>query len=262
MVFAISLQADGKPVSRSRLEGQITQAGGCLLGEGFDELFEAQAPDAAEADAEADLVLTPAYRDMGFAALIADGHSRKAKYMQALALGLPCLAPQWIAASLRRGHAVDWEPYLLCAGASAVLGNALRSRVLSAYPAPEARLADVIYARRRVLGGQTVLAVSGKHKHSARQAYMFLTRAMGPALTRVASAEAARDEMARAGKAGTPFDWIYVDKGTVAGGAAAVLDGGKKRKRASVTGGPRVLDDELVIQSLILGRMVEEGEAG
>ncbi|KAF4120772.1 BRCA1 C Terminus (BRCT) domain [Geosmithia morbida] len=306
MAFAISFQSNSQ--SRGKLETRITQAGGTILTDGFDELFEtarsAATMPSLSKDVDEPMVLSRAYRDTGFTALVADSHSRKAKYMQALALGLPCLAPQWITTCLARGELVDWEPYLLCAGASSVLGNALRSRTLTPYAAADARLADVIDCRRQMLRGQRILAVVADHSSSSSsssskkkgksggggggggssssssniannvQPYMFLAQAMGPSISTVMTAEQARDALSRSVRDGRPFDWVYVDKGAVAGGAAALWEqqqqrtGAKKRKRTSAAsastvldrGATRVLDDELVIQSLILGRMVEEDE--
>jgi hypothetical protein len=66
-------------------------------------------------------------------------------------------------------------------------------------------------------------------------------------------------------KAGDPFTWIYMDEsiGTIESVIAKPELTGKKRRRSH---GPpaarnvRVLCDELMIQSLILGRIAEEDE--
>jgi hypothetical protein len=288
MTFAISFQSSQtKQGERTKVENKITQAGGLVLDEGFRELFEHSAvlttthPLFDQSDC---LRLTKTGIESGFTALVADEHSRKAKYMQALALGLPCLAPQWITACISKGAIVDWEPYLLCAGPSAVLGNAIRSRSLIPYAAADARLADVIEHRPGFLKGQTLLVVvdAKKSRSEAKQPYIFLAQALGPSsVSRVFTVQQARKALRERDRADEPFDWVYVDKGT--GSVDAVFDPSppppeettttsKKRKRL---GGPpvprpplplplspstRVLDDELVIQSLILGRMVEDCE--
>ncbi|ATY61771.1 DNA damage repair (Rad9) [Cordyceps militaris] len=270
MVFAISVAAD-----RGKLESRIVQAGGSVLQDGFQELFQSlpsmTSTDGA-VDDKTDLILSQPGLESGFAALIADGHSRKAKYMQALALGLPCLAQQWIFACLHKGALIDWQPYLLCAGASAVLGNASRSRYLLPYPADTAVLADTIEQRPRLLHGQSVLVVmDGKKARSeAKQPYMFLCQALGPAITRVATVDQGRAALAQSVKSGgRPFTWLYIDKAT--GTADAVLatpsSARSKRKKKRTTpvatqagAGVRILHDELIIQSLILGRIVEPEE--
>lgn len=302
MVFAISMQADQakQKQARSDLESKIAQAGGLVLQEGFQELFEPSTvlnSSGLVSDEEDLLTLAKASAECGFTAVIADGHSRKAKYMQALALGLPCLAYQWITACLSKGDIVDWEPYLLGAGSSPILGNAVRSRCLQPYPAADARLVDMIEQRRRLLQGQTMLAVvdSKTARSEMKKQYIFLAQALGPSIHRVSTTQQARQVLQDHEKAGRPFSWLYIDQsvGTVESVLSAVLETtttttttttmtaaavtttktstrGRKRKRplpvvAAVVTTPlvkniRVLYDELVIQSLILGRMVEEDE--
>jgi len=272
MVFALSFSTQFKAQERKKIETKITQSGGAILADGFQDMFEhssimnTMSPVMDEEDA---LRLTKLSYDSGFTALIADNHSRKVKYMQALALGLPCLAPQWITTCLAKGAIVDWEPYLLCAGASTVLGNALRSRILPTYSAAEARLAEVIEQRPRLLDGQRVLVVvdSKKSRNEAKEPYVFLASVLGPSISRVFSTQQAREVLLEHQKAGNPFDWLYLDKGTgtvEAVLAPAEITGNKKRRKSTAAQAKldniRVLDDELVIQSLILGRMVEQDE--
>ncbi|KAH6893179.1 hypothetical protein B0T10DRAFT_437012 [Thelonectria olida] len=273
MIFAISFSSQVKPQERTKFETKITQAGGTVLPEGFQDLFEQSSimnTTSPVIDEEDALQLTETNLQSGFTALIADGHSRKAKYMQALALGLPCLAQKWITTCLNKGTIVDWEPYVLCAGVSTVLGNAIRSRMLVPYSAVDARLAEVVDQRPRLLDGQRILVVvdSRKARSEAKEPYVFLARVLGPSISRVFNVQQAREALQEHQKAGNPFDWLYIDKGT--GTVEAVLappdaPTGKKRRRSapatqSFTGNIRVLDDELVIQSLILGRMVEEDD--
>ncbi|KAJ3491219.1 hypothetical protein NLG97_g5630 [Lecanicillium saksenae] len=267
MVFAISVAAD-----RGKLEARIVQTGGTVLQDGFQELFQSlpsmTSTDGASDD-NTDLVLSPRGQASGFTALIADGHSRKAKYMQALALGLPCLAHQWITACLNKGALIDWQPYLLCAGQSSVLGNAVRSRCLLPYPTDTAVLSDTIDQRHRLLRDQSVLVVMDgkKAKSEAKQPYIFLCQALGPSITRVSTVDQGRAALADHAKSGDAFAWLYIDKST--GTPEAVLapptsaKSKKKRKTPATTqvgSGVRVLHDELIIQSLILGRIVEPDE--
>ncbi|KAK4239119.1 hypothetical protein C8A03DRAFT_14458 [Achaetomium macrosporum] len=281
MAFAISFQSR-KPGETNEqytartdfsisVQKRIKQAGGRILGNGFDELFEVSpigtlsSSPVSSAGTEGEINLTPEGRSTGFTALIADGHSRKVKYMQALALGIPCIAARWVTTCLDRNELVDWSPYLLCAGQSAFLGNAIRSRSLAPYDASMARLADVISQREKLLEGSRILAVMKKSSEGKKMAYVFLARVLGASLTRVRSVEEAKAEMKAAEESGRPFDWVYVDgKPDEEALFASGPTGGKKRKRASMAGRPvkrvRTLNDELVIQSLILGRLIEEGE--
>ncbi|KAL2176370.1 uncharacterized protein P884DRAFT_285794 [Thermothelomyces heterothallicus CBS 202.75] len=286
MAFAISFQSrkpgESNDQYKSRvdfsiaIQRRIKQAGGRILEHGFDELFEPlsletpSSSPASTADAKTEISLTPEGRTTGFTALIADGHSRKVKYMQALALGLPCIAARWVTTCLERNELVDWTPYLLCAGQSAFLGDAIRSRSLSPYDASTASLADIIGQREKLLEGSRILAVVKKSLEERKMAYVFLARVLGASLTRVHSVEQARAEIKAADEGGQPFDWVYVDgkpdeEALFARGSV----GGKKRKRAGSVASSavqppmkriRTLSDELVIQSLILGRLIEEGE--
>ncbi|KAK2055253.1 hypothetical protein LY76DRAFT_550662 [Colletotrichum caudatum] len=294
MAFAISFQSkkDGeKPdqyehrLGQSReIEKMIVQFGGHLLGNGFDELFEPNAlgsratSPASEARGDNPLTLTPFAQTMGFTALIADGHSRKVKYMQALALGLPCISDRWVATCVAKGVVVDWLPYLLCAGQSSFLRDAIRSRYLAPYSAIEARLADIIERRPKMLEGSKILLVMKKSRaEEKKMPYVFLAHVLGATLSRAYSVDEAKETLRHRELLGDPFDWVYVDEHT---GSEEGLFGSdtqptkasktsKKRKRANAPAADeaarppkriRTLSNELVIQSLILGRMIEEGE--
>jgi len=294
--FAISFQsrkpgesadqyADRMSLAKA-LETKISQAGGRILHSGFDELFEilpvksATTSPTAASQMDSEIKLAPGARSVGFTALIADGHSRKVKYMQALALGLPCVATRWVTACLDKGELVDWSPYLLCAGQSTFLGDAIRSRNLAPYDASRATLAAVVERRPRLLAGSRILLAMKKSEETKKMAYIFLARVLGASLSRVYSLEEARERLKDTEDLGRPFDWVYVDEKVVDKDtlftpvAAAPAEGrggggGRKRKRGSAAAsrsvGPppkriRTLSDELVIQSLILGRLIEEGE--
>ncbi|OIW29974.1 hypothetical protein CONLIGDRAFT_632080 [Coniochaeta ligniaria NRRL 30616] len=304
MAFAISFQAKRPGESEDEygermdaagsLETKIAQAGGRILENGFDELFESGSvrsvitspvsstssspPQAADEDVN----LVPAARHLGFTALVADGHSRKEKYMQALALGLPCVAARWITMCLDSGEIVDWAPYLLCAGQSAFLGGAYKSRILAPYDASHAQLARVIEARPRLLDGNRILLVMKKSEKKSEQGkkmlkYVFLARVLGATLCRVQSVNEAKAMVKASQEMGRPFDWVYaggkIDKtelfAEAVTGATNTGGNSKKRKRGggnttATAGDPtkkiQTLTDELVIQSLILGRIIQEGE--
>ncbi|KAI5865607.1 hypothetical protein GGS23DRAFT_435145 [Durotheca rogersii] len=283
MVFALSFQNEqprkgqGKHVDRSALERMIRREGGRVLSGGFDELFKFdsfQATGSTSAAHSLSSSLELLNRDTGFTALIADGHSRKVKYMQALALGIPCLAPRWITTCIAKQEIVDWTSYLLCAGASALLGDAIRSRSLQAYDASTARLADAIDARPRLLHEARILLVMGNSKNAEKRLpYVFLAQILGGSLERVRTLEEARAKLRETESQDQPFDWVYVDdllrdaeKALFGPGTPDPAISRKRKRRA--TGGPphpppkkiRTLNDELVIQSLISGRLIEDGE--
>ncbi|KAM0456375.1 hypothetical protein ACHAPV_007318 [Trichoderma viride] len=280
MVFAISMSLDKKnEKTRASIEAKIKQAGGLILESGFEELFEPSTVmntyNVPSTDDGEPLGLSSSYSNYGFTALIADTHSRKVKYMQALALGLPCLAYQWVVTCLNKGVLIDWEPYLLAAGSSAILGNAVRSRCLRPYDAEAARLVEMIDKRPKLLAAEKLLAVvddkrarsEGKRKKSdlEKQPYLFLAQALGPSISWVSTIQQAREMLDAQDKAGEPFTWIYMDEsiGTVESVLAKPELTGKKRRRSQglpAARNVRVLCDELIVQSLILGRIAEEDE--
>lgn len=286
MVFAVSFQAkhpgekDSNYNSRMGLSAkvgeQIRQGGGKVLPNGFEQLFEFGAIKNAEVTSstpppDEEIKLTAAARATGFTALIADGHSRKVKYMQALALGLPCIHPRWIAACTEKQKLVGWSDYLLCAGNSSFLGDAIRSRNLPVYDPASAKLSEVIHGRPQLLRGSRILLVLRRQDESKKMAYIFLARVLGASLSRVYTVDEARKQLKASEDAGHPYDWVYVEE-KMAGRAALFADNeapaaSKKRKRKSAGSAAspapkkiRTLSNELVIQSLILGRLIEENE--
>ncbi|KKY31549.1 putative family decarboxylase [Diaporthe ampelina] len=291
MVFAVSFQAkhpgekDSIYNSRiglsSKVANQIKLGGGKLLPNGFDQLFEFGAIKNAEVASstpppDEEIKLTAAARAHGFTALIADGHSRKVKYMQALALGLPCIHERWITTCTEKQRLVNWSDYLLCAGNSSFLGDAIRSRNLRIYDAASAKLGEVIDSRPRLLRGSRILLVLRKQDERKKEAYIFLARVLGASLSRVYTVDEARKQLKASEDAGHPYDWVYVEE-KMAGRAALFADdttssstapaASRKRKRKSAADAAnpapkkiRTLSNELVIQSLILGRLIEEDE--
>jgi hypothetical protein len=269
MAFAVSYVKNDQ--ERNKVIKLITEYGGLLLGDGFDALFDV-IPKTAGQDVE--LTLSEAASSLGFTALIADEHSRKNKFMQALALGLPCISGRWISQCVAKMIIVDWAPYLLCAGQSSFLGNALRSRVLAPYPASDAVFSNVFFSRERLLEGKSILLVTGKGKtEETRKAYVFLTRALGPA--RVGQAVdflQARKRLVETEGTDEAYDLLYVEKDektadSVVFGSASTSRVSKKRKRATaepvdadlpVPKKIRIIGDETMIQSLILGQLLEE----
>jgi hypothetical protein len=272
MVFAVSyVKQHGGKDNVMRL---IKEQGGKILSDGFDSLFDLK-PGQQLRDGDHDLTLSPAATRIGFTALIADEHSRRAKYMQALALGLPCISGRWIRTCVSRGELVNWAPYLLCAGQSSFLGNAIRSRTLSPYSAQDANFTKTIANRDKLLEGKSVLLITGKGRaaEDKRKAYVFLTRALGPAqLEQVVGYGQARKRLLDTEGQDAAWDLLYVDN-NIAAAEAAVFGSGpsssgssRKRKRGPAasddvaTPAPkkiRIISDEEVIQSLILGELLD-----
>jgi len=295
MAFVLTSTADD--FNKDSLARSIKSNGGIVLEHGFHELFDYESSDASSSPGRrrsssparsVSLTLKPAYKDIGFVALISDSHSRSTKYIQALALNVPCLHLRWIHDSLSTARAAAFIKYLLPAGVSKFLDprGVVRSRTMRSYdPAAEDLcFADTLRDRPLLLNNQNVLLVTGtmKKEIEKRQPFIFLTHALGSArVGRCADLVDASEMLTE-----DHWDWVYVDNnelGVV--GAAAELFGteippatgetkpkkGTKRKReysegrgelvARVTVGGkrvRVTCSEFLIQSLILEALVEE----
>ncbi|KAB8199039.1 hypothetical protein BDV34DRAFT_231600 [Aspergillus parasiticus] len=294
MVFAVSYGENDE--AKTRITRMILDNDGRILYDGFNELFDlpssrpvvtpSKSPTpAANNNNNNQFRLTGGAEDVGFACLIADKHSRRPKYMQALALNLPCLSDRWIEDCVAQRQVIDWEMYLLPAGESSYLHGATKSRLLHPYPAMQARLPETIAARPNLLHGQSVLVVMGRGKadEERRKAYLFLTYALGASkVERVPDVKSARAVLdLGATGTGCEWDWIYVDNDEKASAIATILGASvpgsqkaysaqrsKKRKRdgltESISGSDlglstnvRIVGNEFVCQSLILGRLID-----
>ncbi|KAI9647717.1 radiation sensitive protein rad9 [Ciborinia camelliae] len=280
MAFAVSYVGGEK--DKEAATWLIKRHGGRILDDGFETLFTplvspSKSRPAENEIGETELEVVSSETNLGFVALIADEHSRKAKYMQALALGLPCISGRWVSDCVDMGTIIDWLPYLLCAGQSSFLG-AFKSRYLRPYPATDAHLNETFAERSKLLEGKSILIVTGKGKAGEnRKPYTFLTRALGP--TRLGQAQDlnhARKMLLDAESKNSDYDWLYVDgKQDMEAVEAAVFKntpistakGSRKRKLASGQGDDvaaplpkriRVVNDEVIIQSLILGQLIKD----
>jgi hypothetical protein len=268
MAFAVSYvnQQDEKDI----VSAAIAEKGGWILEDGFDILFEpGPASKSRPRSGIMDhLTISAAARPTGFVALIADDHSRRVKYMQALALGLPCISGRWILECISKDEIVDWAAYLLCAGRSSFLGNAIRSRTLQPYSATETTFSENFAVRNQFLEGKSVLAVTGKGSAAEkRQHYLFLMRVLGPSrLEQVADLKQARKVLLESQHS---WDLVYVgdnEKHTTEAlfsQAPSASAASKKRKKGPTPSATepapekvRIISDEVVIQSLILGQLL------
>jgi hypothetical protein len=296
MVFAISFTLDSS--DRDGIVRMITSNGGQILEDGFQELFsdmdfdalsmpKGKAP-ATPPTGPDELILKREFKDLRFAALISDSHSRRTKYVQALALNIPCLHLRWIQDSVSSSCPLTYSKYLLPAGLSTFLDptGIVRSRTMQSYdPAVEdLSFNDIVRGRELLFAGHRVLLVTGKSKQALekKKPYLFLTHVLGPeSVGRCTDLEIAKSLIKR-----EHWDWLYVDDGPsgVIDAAAQLFSNakptlkstgkgkaGKKRKRdeadepevlvmAGAVGGKKVhiACDEFVIQSLILGALVDK----
>ncbi len=235
MAFAISYEDDSR---KTALVNLIRENGGRLLRESFMELLE---PD--------EIAIRPRFANMGFTAVIADKHSRKEKYMQALALGLPCVSGKWIETCIEVDSIIDWHPYLLAAGESEELEGATKSRIMERMDATQIKLSHMLHSRSTLLKGAKVVIVMGRGKTEVkRKPYLFLIQALGAeSIEKVADINTARDLV----KGNEGFDWLFVEDNNVQAARTELLGKGKKMGAGSC----KVAGNEMIVQSLIMGKL-------
>ena len=271
MAFAITNidRAD----ENERIKNHVTSNDGHILSTGLDELFHIPAlprtTSPADPNADTSFHLTPAAKDIGFTCLVADKHCRTAKFIQALSLGIPCLSTRWITNCVAKQCVLPWAPYLLPSGESTFLGGAVRSRVLQPFDAETASLCHIVENRPRMLDGASVLIIMEKGQEKSMQQHPLITHALGASkISRAISDASAAKAVADSQALGEPWDWVFsydkeheVEEKLFGGNGA-----GKKRKRGRESefgppikkGKTRVVGNEFVIQSLILGMLIEE----
>lgn len=271
MVFAIT-NVDRAEDSK-RIKARILSNGGVILHRGFDELFNIPALNRTtnpKENIDQTFHLTSEAQDVGFTCLIADKHCRRAKFVQALALGIPCLATRWVSDCVTKQRVLPWAPYLLPSGESTFLGGAIRSRNLESFSADTAMLSDIVGNRPRLLEGASVLLIMEKGQEEIMQQHPLLTHALGASkVSRAISEDAAAKAVTEAYALGEPWDWIFsydkekkVEKRLFGGSST-----GQKRKRgrdSAVRETPvkkaktKVVGNEFMIQSLILGMLIDD----
>ncbi|CAG8953887.1 hypothetical protein HYFRA_00010848 [Hymenoscyphus fraxineus] len=261
MVFAVSYDPKNEK-EKEKVKKCIEEQGGRLLEPGFMSLFTTQQEESGF-----ETKLNKKNRGLKFAAVIADDFSRKPKYLEALALGLPCLSGQWILACIAKEQIMEWSPYLLCAGKVEYLNDAHVSRKISSYPAELADLASTLEGRTKVFYGKSILTITSRAESEAQRGKTieFLLQASGPArYMQVSSIAEARKHLEDNEAEGRAWDFIFCYGNTqVTEKALFTSAGGKKKKRGSSAPASvlplskvRMLVDKEVFQSVITGRWI------
>ena len=279
MVFVITNIAETS--SRTALINLIRKHGGSLLSGDFSELFHipslgpvSPSKRSPKRNMDTTFHLTPAASLMGFTCLIADKHCRMAKYIQALALGIPCLSSRWVEDCVTKQAVLAWEPYLLAAGESSFLNGAVRSRIIPSFDPLTITLPEIVEARPKPLDKSSVMLIMEKNEEETMRSHPLLSHALGASkVSRATSADVAATMLADAEVSGEGWDWVYshdkeekVKKLLLGRGKGSSSGAGKKRKRGSsamsrAAGGEgfkaKVVGNEFVVQSLILGKLVD-----
>ncbi|KIW07287.1 hypothetical protein, variant 1 [Verruconis gallopava] len=275
MLFAVTF-VNIQTQQKDTIIKSIISRGGSLVDDGFHGIFDYNAAQAASPSksparfttnggfAREGLRLKPHTQYLGFTAVIADRHCRKEKYLQALALGVPCLHHRWITDCISQSTILHFERYLLPAGDSEFLGGAVHSRLLVPY-APdgnEAALQKVFDRRSVPLRNSTILlAMSSADR---QKTYKFLAYAAGAKSVNCAQTLSEAKEIL---SNGLVCDWVICDsdktkaRDVVFG--MSQREGGKKRKkkvgitRSNIGTSVKVVDSEFLVQTLILGALAD-----
>lgn len=289
MAFATSFSS-AKEEERQRVQGLIRDNGGHIFTEGFHQLFEDSLSSEPTTPVKASQSFVPQENPdnirlvspastLGFVALVADTHSRRTKYVQALALNIPCLSSRWVIDSIACGGIIPWAQYLLPAGESSFLDGAIRSRTLyeasnsSSDFVTSAQFVKTIQNRPAFLSKQSIMLVLGRGKDEDRlKTYVFLTRVLGAKRVKcVRDLPTAKTILYE--NNGATWDWVYVDEGKLEDARAQLLGVKGKRKRdsdykskapalvASIPAAKfKLASEEYVVQSLIMGALMQPTE--
>lgn len=181
IAFSVTIHANNAS-SRKRIEKRIRSNGGLLLESGPEELFE----DSAFSDDYdiGPLKLKPSALDLTATVVIADGHSRRAKYLQALSLQIPCLHYTFIDACLAKKKVLDYRPYLLASGEGKLDDmSVLLSMSCSHVPSltHSHGVSHIVATRRKPLLDKNIIFVVGADEttREKRAIHLFLAWAMG-----------------------------------------------------------------------------------
>jgi hypothetical protein len=277
MLFAVTFVNDNDPKHKDSIVKQLMSRGGRILDQGFDDIFESDAympsspkkspkrsPGSDDASKEP-LRLQSCAQYLGFTAFIADKHCRKEKYLQALALGIPCLHHRWVTDCVAQETILPFERYLLPAGESEFLFGAVHSRILVPY-APKsdsASLQQVLSRRLLPLRDATVLLVMNFVNKC--KTFQFLAYAAGARrVTSVRDLSEAKEAIA----GGLTYDWVIGDDKTKARNillSPNKEEPNKKKRTRDSTVAPstepqthmKIADSEFLVQSLILGALAD-----
>lgn len=277
MGFCLSL-SDEIGDKRALIEKIIKNEGGMIIDTDFQGLFEQGTRSTQESNAIAQRVskesrsiaypihqpsfmsLRQEYASLKFVCLIVERASRKPKYLQALALGIPCVFYNWILHSDSASKLRPWQCYLLSAGVSKVLGDLEKSQVLNNWSAPDMTFGRALMQRDMTLQGIHVLFIFANQKDkSSREEMLFIARAMG--------ADSANDvktmKAAKIVAEDFPSCHFYVSSMALKKARKYNQIDGKRKRAPSVSddghseGDFKIVDDEWLKQSLILGRLVD-----
>lgn len=174
MAFIVSrvMCNDDSDANRIEFEHTIEEYGGKVFsGRDYEEFFTADSRTGRASVWEA-LIPEEYLAHMTFACTIAFNFSRVPKYVQALALGFPCLHPEFVYDSIRKQELAHWPAYLLAAGECSALGgkkmpSIYKSMVVEPFDGRQSVIAR-LSARRAILHDKRALAYMPESRSTDR----------------------------------------------------------------------------------------------
>ncbi|EWC47426.1 hypothetical protein DRE_00394 [Drechslerella stenobrocha 248] len=246
MRFTISLTGEYVQ-ERDSLKSMLEDHGGLVLEGGFDELFQPVNSDATE------LVQRQGLEEIGFTAVISDRARTTSKFLQALALGIPCLAIKWVLDSVKEKKALAWQHYLLPAGESQYLEGVVKSRVIEWIDISSATFATMFSRRINLMEDVNIIIHRGTGRTKGQsQIYTFLILAMGPAHVHHATSVEEINKLLKAKSPVTRWHFVFSREDK----KKFYLKG---KVRDHMSSAPvKIVGDEWLKQSLIFGKLLDE----
>ncbi|KAF3920304.1 hypothetical protein AA313_de0209771 [Arthrobotrys entomopaga] len=247
MRFTISLPADKDGKEKTSITNMLERAGAYILEHGFEGIFES----VSESDTT-ELVPRQGAGEIGFTAVISDRASTTPKYLQALALGLPCLAVKWVVDSVATGMPLPWQDYLLPAGESQYLDGAVKSRVIDWIDINSATFANMFSRRKKLMDAMNVIFHDGSGKRKdGLQTFAFLIHAMGPARVHYTKSVEGVNDLLKTKGSKTHWHFVF----SMDENRSRITT---KRKGRDLASAVRIVGDEWLKQSLIFGKLLDE----
>lgn len=174
MVFFVTSVNESR---KSQLFDLVTKNGGIFI----DDEIKLFVTNTTSEDNYLSLKLTR-FKGLKFGALLSDGYSRSAKYLQALALGWPILADSFVDQAIENPHILNnWSVYLLPAGHSLHI-NGLRSNDIYKFRENSSRnvgLNDQLSNNSRLLDSKIIIILDKKQDPKTLEMCDFIFHAFG-----------------------------------------------------------------------------------
>ncbi|KAI0647044.1 hypothetical protein C8Q79DRAFT_957521 [Trametes meyenii] len=160
--FVVTLAPQRTPQEKDAFMAEIRKAGGFVFSD-WTELFTLDgSPTPKLWTLKAGDIQWKGPKNINKVFLISDDIHQKAKYLIALALGIPCISTDWLAAVMKEKIFVDWNSYLLPAGFSDHLNTRISQLIDVDFGSCDEQLTEIAKntVPAKVFSGKKVLCVA------------------------------------------------------------------------------------------------------